>query len=145
LFITFLDQRSADESDGPDRLFRMTPSEVGNSLAGLFKGITGERWTATDARHTAAQRLADAGVAHIALTEFMIHATIETGTVYFDTSPTQAQRVNEALAISPIYSTIAEVARTRTIDKKALLGLPEDKQSAAFHTAFRSRESGDVR
>lgn len=32
------------------------------------------------------------------------------------------------MALSPIYANVAEVARTRTIDKAALLRLPPDKQ-----------------
>jgi hypothetical protein len=128
LFTAYIERRGANESDDPDRLFGLTPGKIGDCLAELFQEIAGERWTATDARHTAAQRLADAGVPHVALSEFLIHACTRTANVYFNASPTQAQRVNEALAISPIYAAIAEVARTRTIDKKTLLGLPEDKQ-----------------
>jgi hypothetical protein len=90
--------------------------------------ITAEDWSATDLRHTAAQRLADAGVSHIVLSEFMGHSSVNTANVYFDSSPTQAQRVNQALAISPVYSAVAGVARTKTVNKAALLRLPPDRQ-----------------
>ncbi|HIE08596.1 MAG TPA: hypothetical protein EYP65_01970 [Armatimonadetes bacterium] len=53
----------------------------------------------------------------LALTEFMVHASYRTANIYFDTSPTQAQRVNQAMAISPIYANVAKIARTRIIDK----------------------------
>ncbi|WP_456293123.1 tyrosine-type recombinase/integrase [Pseudomonas sp. AK106] len=116
-------------NDYPNHLFfRMPPIDVSLAIAGLTEKITGQRWSATDLRHSAAQRLVDSGVSHISLSEFMGHATTLTANVYFDASPTQAQRVNQALALSNIYSNVAEVARTRTIDKTALLGLPPDQQ-----------------
>ena len=108
--------------------FGLTPQSVGKKIADLVEEITGERWSATDLRHTAVQRLTDSGASQIVVAEFMTHAVIRTSLVYFDTSPTQALRVNQALAISPIYANVAEIARTRTIDKAALLRLPSDKQ-----------------
>lgn len=111
-----------------DAYFLLTPNGVGNAITALAQELTGERWTPTDIRHTAAQRLADAGASHIAMSEFMGHASTRTAIIYFDTSPTQAQRVNQALALSPIYANVAEVVRTRTIDKAALMRLPPDKQ-----------------
>lgn len=110
--------------------FCMTPTQVSVAIGDLTELLTGERWVATDLRHTAAQRLADAGVSHISLSEFMTHATTLTANVYFNASPTQAERVNQALALSPIYSNVAEVARTRVIDKAALMRLPPDQQIA---------------
>lgn len=69
----------------------------------------------------------------------MGHATTLTANVYFDASPTQAQRVNQALALSNIYSNVAEVARTRTIDKTALLGLPPDQQIGGVPRVLRTQ------
>ncbi|WP_407112182.1 tyrosine-type recombinase/integrase [Bradyrhizobium sp. LMG 9283] len=115
--------------EAPDRLlFRLPPYQISDILTGLNEALTGEPWTPTDLRHTAAQRLADAGVAHVALSEFLVHSDWRTANVYFDTSPTQAQRVNQALAISPIYANVARIARTRTVDKEMLLRLPADQQ-----------------
>ncbi|WP_334106624.1 site-specific integrase [Methylobacillus sp.] len=112
----------------PDNYFNIAPRSLSIALTDLTEEITGTRWSPTDLRHTAAQRLADAGTAHIVLSEFMGHATTLTANVYFDASPTQAQRINQALALSTIYSSVAEVARTRTIDKATLLRLPPDQQ-----------------
>lgn len=133
LFIELLRRRPNDDlganSETPERLlFRLAPWEIGDVLTELCADLTGEAWTGTDLRHTAAQRLADAGVAHSALSEFMVHASHQTANVYFDTSPTQAQRVNQALAISPIYANVAKIASSRTIDKDMLLRLPHDNQ-----------------
>src|SRR5690606_28012999 len=64
-------------------------------------------------------------------TEFMGQTSDRIANVYFDKSPAQAQRINEALAISPIYSNLAKIARTKTIDKAMLLGLPSDQQIGA--------------
>ncbi|MDR6924373.1 site-specific integrase [Pseudomonas sp. BE134] len=131
IFNSYIDANSYlfVNNDYPNHLFfRMPPKDVSLAIAGLTEKITGQRWSATDLRHSAAQRLVDSGVSHISLSEFMGHATTLTANVYFDASPTQAQRVNQALALSNIYSNVAEVARTRTIDKTALLGLPPDQQ-----------------
>ncbi|RUW64553.1 tyrosine-type recombinase/integrase, partial [Mesorhizobium sp. M4B.F.Ca.ET.049.02.1.2] len=104
---------------------------VRRAVMELTEELTGEAWSPTDLRHTAAQRFADGGISHLGLTEFMGHTSDRIANVYFDTSPAQAQRINEALAISPIYSNVARVAKTKTIDKAMLLGLPADQQIGA--------------
>jgi len=111
-----------------ESFFKLTPQELSKVIQGLTKEITGTKWTPMDLRHSAAQRLADAGIAHISLSEFMGHSTTLTANVYFDASPAQAQRVNQALALSPIYLQVAEMARVRTIDKPALLRMRPDQQ-----------------
>ncbi|PND20498.1 site-specific recombinase [Ensifer sp. MMN_5] len=117
------------EDGVPDRLlFALTPRNVSNAITELTEELTGDAWSPTDLRHTAAQRLADGGISHAGLTEFMAQNSDRIADVYFDKSPAQAQRVNEALAISPIYSNIAKIAKTKTIDKAMLLGLPPDQQ-----------------
>jgi hypothetical protein len=116
----------------PDRLlFGLKPKGISQSVKTITAKITGKKWSPTELRHTAAQRLADAGVAHATLSEFMVHASIRSANVYFDTSPTQAQRVNQALAISPIYASVAKVAHSKTIDIDMLIGLPADNQIGA--------------
>lgn len=111
-----------------DSYFKLAPKQLSIKLSDLMEQLTGTRWSPTDLRHTAAQRLADAGTAHIVLSEFMGHSTTLSANVYFDASQTQAQRINQALGISHIYSTVANVAKTRTIDKNSLLNLPADQQ-----------------
>ncbi|WSH68192.1 site-specific integrase (plasmid) [Rhizobium ruizarguesonis] len=113
----------------PARLFfALTPDGVSRTITGLTEILTGEPWSPTDLRHTAAQRQADKGHSHANLTEFMGHSSDRIASVYFDQSPSQAKRINDALAISQIYSNVANIARTKTIDKAMLLGLPPDQQ-----------------
>lgn len=111
-----------------DSFFGLIPDEVGTCVRDLLNRITEDEWSSRDLRHSAAQRLVDSGAAHIVVSEFMTHSDLKTALVYFDSSPTQAQRVNQALGLSPIYATVAEVAKTRTIDKAALLQIDPDKQ-----------------
>jgi len=111
-----------------DPFFFATPSGISQAVTAFMCEVTGEPWTPTDLRHTAAQRLVDAGASADQLAEFMTHNSLLPGNVYFESSPTQAHRVNQALAISPIYSKIETVYRTKTINKKALISLPEDQQ-----------------
>lgn len=112
----------------PDSYFCLTPGSVAGMIPQTTERITGIKRPANHLRHSAAQRLVDAGASQIELAEFMGHAYADTGLVYFDASPAQADRINKALALSPIYSNVAEVARTRTIDKAKLLRVAPDQQ-----------------
>jgi len=118
--------RSETASDA--KLFPFARARIISAIGDTTEQVTGIRRTATDLRHSAAQRLADAGATVEEVAEFLGHSHADTSLDYFEASPTQAEKLNKALAISPIYSAIAEVARTRTIDKAALLGMPSDKQ-----------------
>ncbi|WP_372416402.1 site-specific integrase [Rhizobium mongolense] len=112
----------------PRLLFGLTPAGVSRAIMSLTDELTGEPWTPTDLRHTAAQRLADDGTSRAVLSEFMGHTSDRVIDVYIDKSPAQAKRINDALAISPIYKHVAKIAKTKTIDKAMLLGLPPEKQ-----------------
>lgn len=116
------------ETASDAKVFPFARAVIIKAIGDTTKEVTGIRRTATDLRHSAAQRLADAGATAEELAEFLGHSYSDTSLCYFEASPTQAEKLNKALAISPIYSAIAEVARTRTIDKAALLGMPSDKQ-----------------
>jgi len=136
LFNELVERREAgtiqpEEGVPPRLLFGLTPQGVSRAIMELTEELTGEAWSPTDLRHTAAQRLADGGISHAGLTEFMGQTSDRIANVYFDKSPAQAQRINEALAISPIYSNLAKIAKTKTIDKAMLLGLPSDQQIGA--------------
>ncbi|CCV09559.1 putative Site-specific recombinase, phage integrase family [Mesorhizobium metallidurans STM 2683] len=135
LFAAYYHRRIADGGRGllkgsapRDSFLGLDPHAMSTMVREFMADIAGKAWTATDLRHTSAQRLVDAGSSHIGVSEFLGHASLKTANVYFETSPTQAKRVNEALAISPIYASVAEVARTKTIDIEALLGMPSDHQ-----------------
>ena len=129
IFRSFAALRKELTSD-PKHHLMLTPAGVTAAVAGRTHLITGVRWSPSDFRHTAAQRLVDTGASADQLAEFMCHNNKLVGNVYFDHSPSQAERINRALAISPIYSGLAEVARTKTIDKDTLLGMPEEHQIA---------------
>lgn len=123
----------------PDRklsLFGYSPQKVSRSIIESTNRITGVSRSATDLRHTAAQRMVDSGTSALELAEFMMHADIETGQVYYDSSPTQADKINKALGLSPIYSELAVITKTKVIDKKKLLDLPPDNQVGAAPHGF---------
>lgn len=119
------------EAASAAKLFPFARVIIINAIGDTTEQVAGTRRTATDLRHSAAQRLADAGATVEEVAEFLGHSQADTSLDYFEGSPTQAEKLNKALAISPIYSAIAEVARTRTIDKGALLGMPPDNQIGA--------------
>lgn len=114
------------------KLLGLTPNEVTRRIANRTEALTGTRWTATDFRHTSAQRQVDMGASADELADFMQHNSVLAGNVYFDQSPNQAKLVNDALAISPVYSVLPEIHRSRTIDKQALMGIPEERQIGAM-------------
>ncbi len=136
MLAAFIEHRDAHpekfRSDGhliaQDSFFGLSPGSVSHLIVEKTEAIFERSRSANELRHTAAQRMADAGATKEELAEFLGHTSLETGLIYFDQSPTQAARLNKALALSPIYSAIVEVARTGTIDKAALLGLPADRQ-----------------
>lgn len=115
----------------PDSFFGLTPQSIGHLVCKTTESITDISRSANHLRHSAAQRQVDAGASQDELAEFMGHSYTDSGLVYFDASPAQADRINKALALSPIYSSVADAARTRTIDKDKLLHLLPDHQIGA--------------
>ncbi|MEQ1638478.1 MAG: site-specific integrase [Methylococcales bacterium] len=117
--------------EGSTRLFAVKSArEASQAIASLATGLVGRKISATDLRHTAAQRLVDAGASQDELAEFMGHTDITTGLVYFQTSPNQAERVNRALGISQVYQKVAQIAHDRFISKEELAGLKGEQQIA---------------
>ncbi|HCF4899486.1 tyrosine-type recombinase/integrase [Pseudomonas aeruginosa] len=114
-----------------DSLFGLTPAGVSQLLIKTLADLGIEHHNATDLRHSAAQRMVDAGASHVELAEYMGHAWADTSLVYYDVSATQAERINQALALSPIYSVLTEVATKKTIELGSLSAWPPEKQIAA--------------
>ena len=104
--------------------------QVSTRIAELTERLLGVRVTATDLRHTAAQRLVDAGANQEELAAFLGHASLTTGLVYFDSSPNQAERVNRAMGLSPIYQRVARIAHARFISAEELSTLKGEQQIA---------------
>jgi len=113
------------------KLFPVERSNISALIGEITEEITSVRRTATPLRHTAAQRLVDSGANAEEVAEFLGHSHTKTSLCYFEASPTQAEKLNQALAVSPIYSAISEVAKTKTIDKQKLLRMPADQQVGA--------------
>ncbi|WP_019467605.1 site-specific integrase [Dyella japonica] len=79
-------------------------------------------------RHSAAQRMVNAGANHEELAAFLGHSDITTALVYFKTSASQAERINEALGISNTYVNVARIAKQRYITAEDLAQLKADHQ-----------------
>lgn len=113
------------------RLFSAkSAQEVSLAIVKISSALTQSATSANMLRHTAAQRLVDAGASQEELAEFMGHTDITTGLVYFRTSPNQAERVNQALGISSIYQRVAKIAHDRFINPQELAELKGDQQIA---------------
>lgn len=104
--------------------------EAGLRIAARVRSLTGGTETAYTLRHTAAQRLVDAGANHEELAEFLGHSDSSTALVYYETCANQAERVNRALGISEIYRRVARMAHERFISTDELAQLKGDQQIA---------------
>jgi integrase len=120
-----------ENQEGDAHLFGYSDaSSIAHRLGALISEVTKSHWTATDLRHSGAMRLVDAGASAEELAEFMGHSSLETGLIYYDTSATQAERVNQALGISETYRQVAKIGAARFISVKELAQLKGDEQVA---------------
>ncbi len=83
LFVELLSIARSKGLEGTDRIFGANPRELGATLMRTTARILGHVRTATELRHTAAQRLVDAGATEEELAAFMGHSHLDTGLVYF--------------------------------------------------------------
>ncbi len=132
LFIELYERAIRDGANGDNRIFGVSSSsETGLAISRATAKLLPDPRNATQLRHTAAQRLVDAGASQEELAEFMGHSDIDTGLVYFQTSANQAERVNAALGISAIYQQVTKIAHDRFIDEKELAVLKGEQQIGA--------------
>lgn len=129
LFVELFKRRSMKGFEGTDRIFQVySSSDISQIIIKSTGALLPERRSARELRHTAAQRLVDAGASQEELAEFLGHSDIDTGLVYFQTSPNQAERVNRALGISEIYQRVSKIAHDRFISTDELSKLKGDQQ-----------------
>lgn len=128
----FLNTVTHDASLTPEftagSFFRLTPSEISQCVKIVSKKILGHPRSCDDYRHTAAQRMVDAGASHEELAAFLGHKNTRTGNVYFRSSNDTATRVNKALGLSPIFRRIENLYKGRSITQSEAEALPPDKQ-----------------
>jgi hypothetical protein len=115
---------------GADHVFQSTPAEVSKTLADMTEALLNGRRTVRELRHTAAQRFVDAGASEEELAAFMVHSDLNTGLVYFRSSVSQGERVNQALGVSAVYQRVVKIAHDRFISVKELTELKGDQQIA---------------
>lgn len=132
LFAELYRRAVAEGLIGNDRLFKVNSAyQASQTVANALEQILPKRRTAGNLRHTAAQRLVDAGANKEELAEFMGHSDTDTGLVYFETSPNQAKRVNDALGISSVYRQVVKVAHAKFISSVELVELKGTQQIGA--------------
>jgi integrase len=134
IFVRLKANFEVTNEEGSTKFFRVKSSqEVGTRIAELVRRLinSDDIGSATDLRHTAAQRLVDAGASHEELAEFLGHAQTNTGLVYYATSASHAERVNKALGESDVYRRVAKIAHDRFISSDELSQLKEEQQVAA--------------
>jgi len=111
------------------KVFGMTSVyEASQRISSLLRNLIGGDSSARTLRHTAAQRLVDAGASQEELAEFLGHSDASTGLVYYETSVNQADRINKAFGISGIYQKVARIAHDRFIDAAELAQLKGTQQ-----------------
>lgn len=131
IFRELFNRQLSSDFLGEKRIFNVkTAHQASVTISKLSSSLTGRDTSANTLRHTAAQRLVDAGASQEELAEFMGHTDITTGLVYFRTSSNQAERVNQALGISSIYQRVSKIANNRFISLEELAELKGDQQIA---------------
>lgn len=114
-----------------DRLFGLdSAAKMTICIKKILHALLDNNRSANDLRHTAAQRLVDAGATHEELANFLGHSDLDSGLVYFDISANQAERVNKALGISNVYSKVARIAHDKFINEAELQHLKGEQQIA---------------
>jgi integrase len=129
LFVELFERGKRKGMAGADHVFRRTPPEISQVVFGVTESI-GCRRGVNELRHTAALRLVDAGASEEELAAFMGHTDLNTGLVYFNSSRSQAERINQALGISSTYQNVMKVAHSQFISADELAGLKGDQQIA---------------
>jgi integrase len=131
LFVELYARAINNGLSGVDRIFNTKNSEeTAYIITKITASILSESRSATELRHTAAQRLVDSGASEEELAEFLGHSDIDTGLVYFQTSPNQAERVNKALGLSTVYQKVLKIAHQGFISENELLSLKQSEQIA---------------
>jgi integrase len=129
LFLELFERTRVNGLVGADHLFHRTPAEISNVISDQTESL-GCRRGATELRHTAAQRLVDAGASEEELAAYMGHSDLNTGLVYFNASRSQAERINQALGVSSTYQNVMKIAHGRFVSPDELAGLKCDQQIA---------------
>jgi integrase len=129
LFVEVFERSRLKGIAGADHVFSRTPTEISDVISDLTESL-GCRRGATELRHTAALRLVDAGASEEELAAFMGHTDLNTGLVYFNSSRSQAERINQALGVSNTYQNVLKIAHGRFISSDELAGLKGDQQIA---------------
>ena len=131
IFLTLLRMaRAVRKLDGSELVFQSTSDEIVQVVLAQTRS-TGRARTPRELRHTAAQRLVDAGATQEEVAAFLGHTNLETPLVYFRSSASQAERINRALGVSRIYQRVAKIAHDRFVSKAELASLKEDQQIGA--------------
>lgn len=129
LFVEIVRHFQANDDDASARVFGATSAnEASRRISSVLRDLLELEATAVNLRHTAAQRLVDAGASQEELAEFLGHSDTTTALVYYETSANQAERVNKALGISEIYQRVARIAHDRFIGTEELAQLKECQQ-----------------
>lgn len=111
IFAAWMDLRPAATT----KFSGLRPDQIGSTIQDATESVTGTAYSARDLRHTAAQRLVDAGASRESVSDFLGHTDTTAADVYFTSSPTQAAMVNAALGYSPTYQAIAAAGRGELI------------------------------
>lgn len=131
LFTALVAHAASQGRVASDRLFNViSSSQASYRIGRCAEHLIGETVCAMDLRHTAAQRLVDAGASSEELAEFLGHSDVQTGLVYFNTAASHAERVNRALGASAIYKRLATIAHDRFISPHELVQLKGHQQIA---------------
>jgi integrase len=130
LFVALFERLQQSGLRGSDHVFQLPPAELTKRLADLTEQLLGRRRFVRELRHTAAQRMVDAGATEEEAAAFLGHSDLDTPLIYFNSSAAQGERVNRALGLSAVYQRVVRIAHDNFISQAELAALKGDQQVA---------------
>lgn len=128
-----LKQRNLNANSENNKLFlNQSRVEIILMIKKITTKILGNSRGANSFRHSAAQRMVNAGATANELSDFLGHSNPDSCLVYFANSPEQVERINHALSISDVYSKTSLIAHGKILTIEELNDLPIYKQLAGF-------------
>lgn len=115
---------------GRKRLFSVTTRDalmarVRNACKA--RGFRAE-FRAGELRHSGAQTLADAGHSRGSIKRFLAHKRGQAAAIYHDSSARFGERLNSALAISPVYTRVLDLAHAKFVSVREMRAAAPEQQ-----------------
>ncbi len=133
----YVEPESVDRSNAAftaGTYLQLKPGQISARVRAATKQLLGQSRSCTAFRHSAAQRLVDAGASQEEVSAFLGHSSLRTGGIYYGMSRNTVELINKALGLSPVFSRNVRNLTNRLVSEKHLANAPEELQvSGSVH------------